>query len=65
MRTDEGYKVVYIQKAYHAKSGTYRGYTARIRLDDSNPYFDESCDFNSDGSAFRHEYGDINLSEVK
>lgn len=65
VRTNKGHSVAGLQKAYHAKTNSYQGYSGRVRIVEGNPYFDEYCKFNSDGSAFKHEYGDINLTEVK
>ena len=63
MKTTENIKVIYLQKAYHPKTGAYQGWTARLRVVDGDPFYDEYVKFNSDGSAFKHEYGDINLED--
>lgn len=61
MKTNKGYSVAGLQTAYDPKENVYRGYSGRVRVVEGNPYFDEYVKFNSDGSAFKHEYGDINL----
>lgn len=63
VKTTKGYVVVYLQKAYHPKTGIYQGWTGRLRVVAGDPFHDEYVKFNSDGSAFKHEYGDINLRE--
>lgn len=64
MKTSKGYTVVYIQKAYYPKTNTYQGHTARIRFVEGDPFYDEHVQFNSDGSAFKHEFGDIDLTAL-
>ncbi len=64
MKTSKGCVVVYIQKYYHPKTNTYQGYTARIRPVEGDPFYDEHVQFNSDGSAFKHEFGDVDLMPI-
>lgn len=61
MKTNKGFAVFGLQAAYHPKSNVYRGYSGRVRVVEGNPYFDEYVKWNSDGSAFKHEYGDLDL----
>ena len=61
MRTSKGFAVFGLQTAYHPKSSVYRGWSGRVRVVEGDPYFDEYAKWNSDGSAFKHEFGDLNL----
>lgn len=65
MKTTKGYSVAGLQTAYHPKENVFRGWSGRLRVVDGDPYHDEYVKFNSDGSAFKHEYGDINLKDGK
>ncbi len=65
MKTNKGFAVFGLQAAYHPKENIYRGYSGRVRVVEGDPYFDEYVKFNSDGSAFKHEFGDINLRDEK
>lgn len=61
MRTDKGHSVAGLQTAYHPKENVYRGWSGRVRVVEGDPYYDEYVKWNSDGSAFKHEYGDLDL----
>lgn len=63
MKTTKNIKVIYLQKAYHPRAGTYQGWTGKLRVVAGDPFYDEYLKWNSDGSAFKHEYGDINLKD--
>lgn len=65
MKTTKGFAVFGLQTAYHPKSNIYRGWSGRVRVIDGDPYFDECVKWNSDGSAFRHEHGDLVFREGK
>ena len=65
MKITKGFAVFGLQTAYHPKSNVYRGYSGRVRVVEDNPYFDDYVKFNSDGSAFKHEFGDLDLREGK
>lgn len=61
MTTDKGYSVAGLQTAYHPKENVYRGWSGRLRVVAGDPFYDEYVKFNSDGSAFKHEYGNLDL----
>jgi len=61
MKTTKGLAVFGLQTAYHPKENVYRGWSGRVRVVDGDPYFDEYVKWNTDGSAFKHEYGDLDL----
>mgnify|MGYP000176063627 CR=1 FL=1 len=65
MKTTKGHSAAGLQTAYHPKDNAYRGYSGRVRVVDGDPYHDEYVKWNSDGTAFKHEYGDINLRGKK
>lgn len=64
MRTSKGYKVSGLQKSWHPKINNYRGWSGRVRVVEGNPFYDEYVKFNSDGTAFKHEFGDIDLTAI-
>lgn len=65
MKTTKGLAVFGLQTAYHPKSNVYHGWSGRVRVIEDNPYFDECVKWNSDGSAFKHEFGDLVFREGK
>lgn len=62
MRTSKGHSVFGLQQAYHPKSNVYRGWSGRVRVVENDPHFDDYVKFNSDGSAFNHEFGDLDFN---
>lgn len=62
MRTNKGYAVSGLQRAYHPKTDSYSGWSGRVRVVNGNPFYDEYVKFNSDGTAFNHGFGDIDLT---
>lgn len=65
MKTNKGYSVAGLQAAYHPRENVYRGYSGRVRVVEGDPYFDDYVKFNSDGSAFKHEFGDLDFKGDK
>lgn len=65
MKTTKGYSVAGLQTAYHPKESVYRGWSGRLRVVAADPYYDEYLKWNSDGSAFKHDYGDLVFGEGK
>lgn len=65
MTTTKGYSVAGLQTAYHPKESVYRGWSGRLRVVAEDPYYDEYLKWNSDGSAFKHDYGDLVFGEGK
>lgn len=65
MKTTKGHSVSGLQTAYHPKENVYRGWSGRVRVVDGDPYHDEYLKWNSDGSAFKHEYGNLDLRGKK
>ena len=61
MKTTKGYSVAGLQTAYYPKEDVYRGWSGRVRVVAGDPFYDEYVKFNSDGSAFKHEYGNLDL----
>lgn len=61
MTTTKGYSVAGLQTAYHPKENVYRGYSGRVRVVEGNPFYDDYAKWNSDGSAFKHKYGNLDL----
>lgn len=64
MRTSKGYKVSGLQKSWHPKINNYRGWSGRVRAVKGDPFHDEYVKFNSDGTAFKHKFGDIDLKAI-
>lgn len=65
MKTTKGHSVAGLQTAYHPKENVYRGWSGRVRVVEGNPFYDEYVKWNSDGSAFKHEYGDLIFKESR
>ena len=65
MKTTKGFSVFGLQTAYHPKSNVYRGWSGRVRVVEGNPYYDEYHKWDSDGSAFKHEFGDLDFKGDK
>lgn len=63
MKTTKGHSVIYLQKAYHPRTGVYQGWKARLRVVDGDPFHDDYAKWSEDGKAKDHEYGDINLKD--
>ena len=63
MKTTKGHSVIYLQKAYHPRTGAYQGWTARLRVVAGDPFHDDYAKWDDEGSAIDHEYGDINLKD--
>lgn len=61
MKTSKGYSVAGLQTAYHPKENVYRGWSGRLRVVEGDPFYDDYAKWNSDGSAFKHEYGNLDL----
>ena len=65
MNTTKDIKVIYLQKTYQPKTGTYQGWTGKLRVVAGDPYYDEYAKWDEQGNAIDHEYGDINLKDGK
>lgn len=65
MKTTKDIKVIYLQKAYYPKTGTYQGWTGRLRVVAEDPFHDDYAKWDDFGHAKDHEYGDINLKDGK
>tara|TARA_R110002126_G_scaffold209616_1_gene356204 strand:- start:1110 stop:1304 length:195 start_codon:yes stop_codon:yes gene_type:complete len=61
LKTSKGYSVAGLQTAYHPKENVYRGWSGRLRVVEGDPFYDDYAKWNSDGSAFKHEYGNLDL----
>lgn len=65
MKTTKGLAVFGLQKAFSTRTYGYRGHSGRVRVVEGNPYFDEWCKWEDDGSAFKHEFGDLDFKGDK
>ena len=65
MKTTKGYSVAGLQTAFHPKENVYRGWSGRVRVVAGDPFHDDYAKWNSDGSAFKHEYGNLDLRGKK
>lgn len=63
MKTTKDTKVIYLQKAYHPKTGVYQGWTGKLRVVAGDPFHDDYAKWDERGQAIDHEYGDINLKD--
>lgn len=65
MKTTKNLSVSGLQRSFDTKTYSYQGWSGRVRVVAGDPFYDDYCKWNSDGSAFKHEYGDINLKDGK
>lgn len=65
MKTKKDIKVIYLQKAYYPKTGTYQGWTGKLRVVAGDPFHDDYAKWDDFGNAKDHEYGEINLRDGK
>lgn len=65
MKTTKDIKVIYLQKAYYPKTGTYQGWTGKLRVVAGDPFHDDYAKWDDFGNAKDHEYGEINLRDGK
>ena len=63
MKTTKDTKVIYLQKAYQPKTGVYQGWTGKLRVVSGDPFHDDYANWDEQGNAIDHEYGDINLED--
>lgn len=65
MRTTENLEVSGLQKSFDTKAYAYQGYSGRVRVVEGNPFHDDWAKWSDDGRAKDHNYGDINLRDIK
>ncbi|WP_218689093.1 hypothetical protein [Psychrobacter sp. BF1] len=65
MRTTESLEVSGLQKSFDTKAYAYQGYSGRVRVVEGNPFHDDWAKWSDDGRAKDHNYGDINLRDIK
>ena len=65
MKTTKNLAVSGLQKSFDAKVYAYQGWSGRVRVVEGNPFYDDWAKWDEQGNAKDHEYGDINLRDVK
>lgn len=62
MKTTKGFAVFGLQKAYSTRTYSYRGHSGRVRVVEGDAYHDDYAKWNDNGSAFNHDYGDLDFN---
>lgn len=65
MKTTKGLKVSGLQKSFDTKVYSYQGWSGRVRVVAGDPFHDDYAKWDKHGAAKDHDYGDINLKDVK
>ncbi len=63
MKTTKGYSVAGLQKSFDTAIYAYQGWSGRVRVVEGNPFYDDYAQWDEQGQAIDHEYGDINLKD--
>lgn len=59
-KTNKGFWVSGIDRAFNPKLNTYDGWSGRVRVVADNPYYDEHCKWDMQGNPRGHDYGALN-----
>lgn len=59
MMTSKGYSLTRLSRAYDPVANHWNQYSARVRVVEGNPFFDQIVRWDLDGNAINHELGDI------
>ncbi len=65
IKTTKNLNVSGLQKAFDTKVYSYQGWSGRVRVVAGNPFHDDYAKWDKHGAAKDHDYGDINLKDVK
>lgn len=65
MKTTKNLKVSGLQKSFDTKVYSYQGWSGRVRVVEGDPFHDDYAKWDKHGAAKDHDYGDINLKDVK
>lgn len=60
--TTKGYTVAGLDRAYNPRFNHWLEYSGRVRVIDSDPFFDEMVRWDKDGIAIDHGFGDLALA---
>lgn len=59
LKTSKGYTLTRLSRAYDPVANHWNQYSARVRVVEGNPFFDQIVRWDLDGNAINHELGDI------
>lgn len=65
MKTTKNLNVSGLQKSFDTKVYSYQGWSGRVRVVAGDPFHDDYAKWDKHGAAKDHDYGDINLKDVK
>ena len=61
MKTTKGLEIMGLQRSFDVESYTYKNWSARVRLVEGNPYYDDYFKWDGNGEAIDHDNGDITV----
>lgn len=64
-KTTKGFVVAGLIKPFSVRTYSFRGWSGRIRVVKGDPHFDEYVKWDESGKAWHHDFGDLDLREVK
>lgn len=59
LKTSKGYTLTRLSRAYNPAGNHWNQYSARVRVVEGNPFFDQIVRWDLNGNAINHELGDI------
>ena len=65
MKTTKNLNVSGLQKSFDTNVYSYQGWSGRVRVVAGDPFYDDYAKWDNFGNAKDHDYGDINLKDVK
>ena len=65
MKTTKNFNISGLQKSFDTKVYSYQGWSGRVRVVAGDPFHDDYAKWDKHGAAKDHDYGDINLKDVK
>ena len=65
MKTTKNFNVSGLQKSFDTKVYSYQGWSGRVRVVAGDPFHGDYAKWDKHGAAKDHDYGDINLKDVK
>lgn len=59
LKTSRGYTLTRLSRAYDPVANHWNQYSARVRVVEGNPFFDQIVRWDLNGNTINHELGDI------
>lgn len=64
LKTTKGLEVSGLQKAFSTTTYSYRGWSGRVRVVEGDPFHDDWAKWEDDGTAFNHNYGNLDVRDL-